>query len=389
MKQRIAIAGAGPVGLATALCLARAGHEVRVFEKRDALSTASRASTFHPPTLDMLAHLGVLDAVAGLGVRIDEIRYYRCNTGQPELAARFPYTLLDGGTAHPWRMHLEQSSLTPVLLAALAREPGARVEFDAAIEGFEEHTGAIEVAVRRNGGVVRETFGWLVGADGSKSTVREQAGIAFEGEDHEKRVLRVMTPLDLRTLIPELSGIAYLYNDGDSVSLLRMREVWRVIIRLATAITDDAALGADFLRAELARFLPIKGDLPVRSKDIYSTSRRIAARFRRGRVLLAGDAAHVTNTRGGMNMNCGLHDAWTLGRTFTGVRDPRVLDALLDTWARNRRALATDELIPRTDRSVGGGATFFAAVEASARDPLLAREFVRDAAMLDIAPSFA
>jgi hypothetical protein len=71
------------------------------------------------------------------------------------------------------------------------------------------------------------------------------------------------------------------------------------------------------------------------------------------------------------------------------VRDPRVLDALLDTWARTRRALATDELIPRTDRSVGGGATFFAAVEASARDPLLAREFVRDAAMLDIAPSFA
>ncbi len=389
MKQRIAIAGAGPVGLTAALCLARAGHEVRVFEKRPELNTASRASTFHPPTLDMLARLGVLDEVAGQGVRINEIRYYRCNTGRPELAARFPFSLLEGSTAHPWRMHLEQSRLTPALLAALQREPGARVEFNAGVEGFRDHDGAIEVKVRRDGGVGTETFGWLVGADGARSSVRDAAGISFDGEEYEKRVLRVMTPLDLRTVIPQLSGIAYLYNDNDSISLLRMAEVWRVIIRLSPKLSDETALGENFLRTELARFLPLKEDLPVRSKDIYSTSQRIAATYHRGRVLLVGDAAHVTNTRGGMNMNCGLHDAWTLGQTFTGIHDQRTLDGLLESWARTRRAVVTEELIPRTDRLVGGGAMFFASVEASARQESMALDFVRDAAMIDIAPSFA
>jgi len=389
MKQRIAVAGAGPVGLTVALCLARAGHEVRVFEKRAALNTASRASTFHPPTLDMLACLGVLGPLESQGVRVNEIRYYRCNTGRPELAARFPYALLEGATRHPWRMHLEQSRLTPALLAALETEPDARVEFNAAVEGFTEHAGAIDVKVRRAGGTSAETFNWLIAADGAHSEVREAADIPFEGEEYEKRVLRVMTPLDLASVIPQLSGIAYLYNDNDSISLLQMPDVWRVIIRLSPAISDETALGADFLRAELARYLALKEALPVRSKDIYTTSQRIAAHYRRGRVLLAGDAAHVTNTRGGMNMNCGLHDAWTLGQTFAGIRDPLALDGLLESWARARRALAINELIPRTDRSVGGGATFFASVEASARDEALAREFVRDAAMLDIAPSFA
>jgi 2-polyprenyl-6-methoxyphenol hydroxylase-like FAD-dependent oxidoreductase len=144
MKQRIAVAGAGPVGLTVALCLARAGHEVRVFEKRAALNTASRASTFHPPTLDMLARLGVLGPLESQGVRVNEIRYYRCNIGRSELAARFPYALLEGAARHPWRMHLEQSRLTPALLAALETEPDARVEFNAAVEGFTEHAGAID-----------------------------------------------------------------------------------------------------------------------------------------------------------------------------------------------------------------------------------------------------
>jgi 2-polyprenyl-6-methoxyphenol hydroxylase-like FAD-dependent oxidoreductase len=385
MKQRIAIAGAGPVGLAAALCLARAGHEVRVFEKRDSLPVASRASTFHAPTLDMLAALGVLEEVAPLGRRVDEIHYYRCNTGRPELAARFPFRLLAGQTGHPWRMHLEQALLTPALLRALGREAGARVEFNAAIIGAEERRNGLEVVVQRGGGHAGESFDWLIGADGAKSAVRESRQIAFDGGDYEKRVLRLMTRRDLREVIPGLSGIAYLYNDSDSVSLLEMREVWRVILRLPASVGDEEAMSPAWRNRELARFLPLGGELPLVSTDVYRTSQRIAAHYRHGRVLLAGDAAHLTNTRGGMNMNCGLHDAWTLGEAFRAAD----LDASLGQWARARRAVAIDELIPRTDRSVGGGATWFAAVEAAARDPERAKAFVRDAAMLDIAPAIA
>ena len=384
MKQRIAVVGAGPVGLLAALALARAGHEVRVFEKRAALSTASRASTFHPPTLDLLDRLGVLAAVAPLGKRIDTIDYYRSNTGRPELAARFRFDCLEGITAHPWRMHLEQSKLTPVLLHAVLAEPGVRVEFGAAVEGFTEHDDSLEVTVRRAHGSSHETFGWLVGADGANSAVRAAAGIAFEGEDYAKRILRIMTPLDLRTVIPGMAGIAYVYNDVDSISLLEMPQVWRIIIRLAPAIGDDEAQEPAFYLREIRRFLPLAHELPAPAIDIYRTSQRIAAVYRKGRVLLAGDAAHVTNTRGGMNMNCGLHDAWTLGEAFAA----HSIEAGLDIWTSSRRAVATDKLIPRTDRSVEGGVTFLASIEASARKPERALLFVRDAAMIDIAPAY-
>lgn len=384
MKQRIAIAGAGPVGLTAALCLARAGHEVRVFEKRETLSTASRASTFHAPTLDLLDCLGILAEVEPLGRRIEAIDYYRCVKGRPALAARFPFHLLEGLTAHPYRMHLEQSLLTPALAAALVREGDARIEFGAEVAGVEQGRGSVEVLVRRGGHESRETFGWLVGADGAHSAVREAACIPFDGDDYAKRVLRIMTPLDLRTLIPDLAGIAYLYDDADSLSLLEMTDVWRVILRLSPSMSDEAAQDPAWLQRELRRFLPLTADLPARSIDIYRTSQRVATEWLRGRVLLLGDAAHVTNTRGGMNMNCGLHDAWTLGQAFAA----RELDVAVELWANRRRAVVTDKLLPRTDRSVQGGATFFASVEASARDPQRARRYVRDAAMIDIAPAY-
>ena len=384
MKQRIAVAGAGPVGLTAALCLARAGHEVRVFEKREALSTASRASTFHAPTLDLLDRLGILGRVEPLGRRIEAIDYYRCVHGRASLAARFPFALLEGLTAHPYRLHLEQSLLTPALLEALGAERGARVEFGADIAGVEQRDGSVEVLVRRGDLETRETFGWLVGADGAHSAVREAACIPFEGDDYAKRVLRIMTPLDLRSLIPDLAGIAYLYDDADSLSLLEMTDVWRVILRLAPSMSDEAALDPAWLQRELRRFLPLQGDLPARSIDIYRTSQRVATEWQRGRVLLLGDAAHVTNTRGGMNMNCGLHDAWTLGEAF-GARE---IDLAIESWANQRRDVVRNKLLPRTDRSVQGGATFFASVEASARDPQRARRYVRDAAMIDIAPAY-
>lgn len=384
MKQRVAIAGAGPVGLTAALCLARAGHEVRVFEKAAALPTTPRAFALHPPTLDLLERLGILADVEPLGRRVNEIDYYRCNTGRPERVARFGFNLLAGFTGHPYRMHLEQSLLTPALLEALNREPGARVEFGAEVTGFKEIPDGVEVPVRRAGATQGETFSYLLGADGAKSTVRAAAGLAFDGEDHERRLLRIMTPLDMRSIIPGLAGVSYLYNDVDSISLLEMRDVWRVIIRVPPKTCDEEAREPTFLRRELRRFFPLEGDLPASAIDIYGTSQRVAETMWRGRVLLAGDAAHLTSTRGDMNMNCGLHDAWALGEAFTA----KSLRAGLDTWTSSRRAAIVDQLIPLAERANRGGAMFLASIEASARKSAEARRFVREAAMIDLAPSF-
>ena len=382
MAERIAVAGAGPVGLCAALLLARHGHEVTVFEKREELSPASRASTFHPPTLDLLDRLGVLSEAEPLGRRIDEIHYYRCLLGRPTLAACFPMSLLAGSTQHPYRLHLEQALMTPLLLRALGACVRARVVFDAEVTALHQHDGVVDVVVRGGGALKPHRFDRLIGADGAHSAVRTAAGLAFDGVDYEKRVLRVMTPLDLRQWVPGLAGISYLYDGADSISLLEMRHVWRIIIRLPASISDEAALNPAFIARETARFLPLGEPLPIVSTDIYRTSQRVASAYGAGRVLLAGDAAHVTNTRGGMNMNCGLHDAWALAQAFAQA-DP---NAALTRYAAERRAVVMQELIPHTDRLVDGGASWLAAVERISRDPERTDAFLRSAAMVDIAP---
>ena len=385
MNQRVIVVGAGPVGLATALTLATRGVAVQVLEKRDGLSQASRASTFHAPTLDMLDDLGVLAPVAALGRRVDEIQYYRCTPGKAVLAARFRLAALAGATRHPYRLHLEQSRLTPLLLDAVLAHPGCAVRFGAEMTGLVQDDQGVTVRVRRGTLIESMRASWLVGADGANSSAREAAGIAFKGEDYDKRVLRVMTTTDLARVIPGLAGISYLHAGDESISLLAMPEVWRMIIRLPAMVDDDTALDYRYIVRQLRSFLPVACDLPLASTDIYRVSQRVASAYRAGRVLLAGDAAHVTNTRGGMNMNCGLHDARVLGGALADAM--RGDATTLDCYARTRRAVATDELIPRTERAVSAGSDRLDELAAIAADPRRAFDFMRRAAMLDIAPA--
>lgn len=385
-QQRIAVVGAGPVGLTAALALAQAGHAVEVFEKRGGLSNLPRAPTLHAPTLDMLAALGVLDRVLPFGRRIDAIDYYLAEVGPPERVARFQFSMLAGVTAHPWRLHLEQHLLTPELADALVTRHDVQVRFGMEVVGVTGDD--YGVALRLNSGTrtLTREFDWLVGADGAYSVVREAAGIDFTGEDYEKRMLRLIARDDLRRLIPDMAGVSYVYREGESISLLEMAGAWRVILRLTPDIDDATALAPGFAEAAMRRMLLSCTSLDVRLRDIYSARRRVAATFRRGRILLAGDAAHLTNTRGGMNLNCGMHDAWALAQAFRRGVDAGSLASAVATWAAVRRSVVADTLVPRTDRVVEGGLTYLASVEASARHPDLALAFLRDAAMIDVAP---
>jgi len=380
-RDHVIVAGAGPVGLTAALLTADAGIPVTVVEKRPELSAASKASTFHPPTLAILHHLRVLDAVRDRGEVVRRLQYRSATDG---IFAEFSLDALRGETAFPYRLHLEQAQVTPLLLDRLRLHAHARVLFDAELLDVAPQSDGVTARIRHRG--IDETIaaGYLVGADGSRSDVRRALGVAFDGEDYPDKILRVMTGDDLDRLLPGIAPVTYLFNGGKSVSFLRMRDCWRIILRVAKEVDDATALAPDWILARLREVIPHCERLPaVAMKDIYGVSRRVAASYRAGRVVLAGDSAHVTNTRGGMNMNCGLHDAFAIATAIVRAlrgEGPAVVAAAAD----ERRRVATEMLIPRTDRNVAGGQAWLDQVRAMAADPAQALAYLRTTAMLDM-----
>jgi 2-polyprenyl-6-methoxyphenol hydroxylase-like FAD-dependent oxidoreductase len=381
--NEVLIAGAGPVGLTAALALAEAGVAVTVAEKRPALSAASRASTFHPPTLAILDRLHVLDEVHHRGQVADRVQYRTPTDG---IFAEFALSALEGETAFPYRLHLEQAQVTPIILERLRRHRHARVLFDAEVQQVTQRGPRVVVRVRHGAGHETLDGDYLIAADGSRSDVRNALGIGFEGEDYPDKILRVMTTDDLDALLPGIAPVTYLWNGAKSVSFLRMPDCWRIILRVPREVDDAQALDPDWILARLREVMPHIDRLPaVLMKDVYGVSKRVATRYRDGRVLLAGDSAHVTNTRGGMNMNCGIHDAYALTRSIVEAKgsDPRIVEGASD----ERRRVATQMLIPRTDRNVAGGDAWLSQVREMADDRVKAVSHLRTTAMLDMAPA--
>ncbi|MFE0646877.1 FAD-dependent oxidoreductase, partial [Streptomyces sp. NPDC058877] len=170
-RRPVVVVGAGPVGLTTALVLAQGGVPVTVLESGPALSTASRASTFHPATLDLLDELGVASALRAAGREVHEIQWRDL---AQRVLHRMGYDALAGRTDHPYRVHVEQSRLTPLLLAALEVHPHAEVCFSTTVFDVRPR-GDDVVRLWTDGPDGLRTpldAGYVVAADGSRSAVR-------------------------------------------------------------------------------------------------------------------------------------------------------------------------------------------------------------------------
>lgn len=381
MSARVIVAGAGPVGLTAALALAQAGVPVTLVEKRAALNTASKASTFHPPTIEILDRMGVADVLHDEGQRVERIQY---RTAQGGVFAEFALNLLADDTPFPLRIHLEQSRLTPVMLARLTQHPTAEIRFDTEAIGVEGSSGGITLVVRGPRGTERIAGAYLIAADGARSQVRAALGIAFDGEDYGHRVLRLMTDEDLTRRLPGLAPISYLHNGDRSASFLKMPDCWRIILRVPAEVDDAMALDEAWILDRLRDASPGWDRVPrTIHKDVFGASKRLAATYCVGRVVLAGDAAHLTNTRGGMNMNAGIHDADAIARAVAEALGRGDAD-IVARAAEERRRIAAELLIPRTDRTVMGGPDWLAHIRATAADPAAARAYLLTSAMLDM-----
>lgn len=332
----VIVVGAGPAGLVAGVLLARSGVDVTVLEADDRFPTEGRASTFHPPTLEMLEELGAARLIE-LGLQAPTFQYRR--RADESLIAEFDLGLLAGETPYPYRLQCEQSLLTPILAEELARA-GGELRFGARVRRVVSH-GEDRVAVHVDvemGETERLDARWVIGADGSHSVVRRDLGITFDGRTVPELFLVISTVEDLRARIPGLSYVNYVVDPVRWYVLLRTQAVWRVLVPLHYG--EQSAGGPELgvvARRQLDEIGEWGAGLPFIGQGVYRVHQRVASRFAQGRCLIIGDAAHLNNPLGGMGMNAAIHDAYFLARRLREVLGERAEAEQLSDLLASRR----------------------------------------------------
>lgn len=337
----VLIAGAGPVGLVAAASLVRAGIPVQVLESGPGISDEMRASTFHAPTLDMLDELGAAKDMIRQGIIGPRVQYRKRDHS---LIAEFDFGLLADVTRHPYRLQCEQFKLTRILHGLLTGNPLYQIRFNSAVASVRDE-GDHVVAELEDG--TRLTGSYVIGADGARSAVRKSAGIAFNGFTWPERFLVLSTEFDFASIIPGLADVSYYADPEEWFFLLRVPGVWRAMFPVKAEVTEDEVMTPEFARARFARVVEGGGDYPIKHTTLYRVHQRVAETFRKGRILLAGDAAHINNPLGGMGLNGGVHDAVNLVEKLVQVIRGEADEALLDRYDRQRRGI-TEEVVQRT-----------------------------------------
>ncbi|MDE0727283.1 MAG: NAD(P)/FAD-dependent oxidoreductase, partial [Alphaproteobacteria bacterium] len=224
--DRILIAGAGPVGLSAAAYLTRAGIPVTIFEAEAQLPENLRASTFHPPTLDMLAPYGATKSLIDQGLVAPKFQFRGRDEG---CLAEFDFSLLRDETAHPFRVQCEQFKLNHLLHAWLLAQGGAEIHFNHAITGLRQDDHGVTAEVMTPDGEESFDGRWLIGAEGANSVVRQALDIPFEGFTWDERFLVVSTPFDFATAMPDLTHVNYFADPAQWFFLLKVPGLWRTM----------------------------------------------------------------------------------------------------------------------------------------------------------------
>lgn len=339
ITEPVIIAGAGPVGCTAALRLAQAGIPVMLLEGLSALPETLRASTFHPPSIDMIDELGLADQLIQQGLVCRHYQYRDRRSGE---IAEFDLELLRGLTRHPYRLQCEQWKYTRLVWRELQEQhtTHASCHFDRAVKGVHQSADGVEVLVWDRGVEKILRGSWLIACDGADSTIRKALAIEFEGFTYPEKFLVASTPFPLETKFERLSPVNYISDPDEWLVLLRTPTLWRVLIPTDSAIEDDARWLSDaWIQERLHHMAPHEHAYEIVHRTIYRVHQRVAKTWRRGRVLLAGDAAHINNPLGGMGMNGGIHDAWNLAEKLIQIHAGAHDDSLLDRYDRQRRGV--------------------------------------------------
>ena len=242
--DRVLIVGAGPVGLIAATHLTDAGIPVLVIESHHELPMDLRASTFHPPTLDMLDRYGVADTCIEQGLICREWQFRDRKEG---VVATFDLGRLEGATRHPYRLQCEQWKLTRLLRARMEAGGLGEIRYDLSAAGLRQDDDGVTLTAATPDGARTELRGrYLIAADGARSVVRKALGIDFAGETIPEIFLSLSTTHKFEHSMPDLASIAYISDPDEWLVLLRTPSLrrWRVLLPTDPALSDADTVAA-------------------------------------------------------------------------------------------------------------------------------------------------
>ena len=386
-KPRIIIAGGGPVGVVSALACAQHGYPVTLLEAEDKIDDNPRAATTHPSTLELIARVGLIDQFIREGLVARFFQFW--DKPSRTKIVEFDHDMLRDETPYPFVVQTEQHKLAKMGIERLRTFPDAEVRFSSRAITVDQDADGAMVTIEGPHGT--ETFHgeYVIGADGGRSSMRKALEIEFEGFTWPERFLVLTTVDDFQKLLTGCCYRNYLADPDEWTNLFKVagddgEGRWRAVFPTRMQETDEEALGDDSTYSRLQRVFPMDRQYNVVHRNLYKVHQRVAATFRRGRVFLAGDSAHVNNSVGGLGLNGGIHDAMELVDTLHQVITKQASEGLLDRYTRRRRTMNIEFVQEQTilnkkrleERDPEARQARFDELRAIAEDPHKHKEFL-------------
>lgn len=337
LKPEVLIVGAGPAGLASAIGLARHGIDFIIVDALPEAQNTSRAAVIHAATLETLDELGVADTLVSQGIQVPHFRI----RDRDDVLLHADFSQLPG--PRKYALMIPQDESERILIERL-RDADHEVMRPTRFLSLRREADGIRAECADAEGILEIEARLLIGADGERSAVRGQAGVAFPGATYGSFMLA-----DVRMEWPiEREEVSLFFSDDGLLVVAPMsKSRYRVVAQLQDAPASPSVANVQqVIDSRGPRSGAIVRELLWGSR--FRVHHKIADRFQDGRVFLVGDAAHVHSPAGGQGMNLGLRDAWALAEAIAGALRHGDGHAL-DTYAEERRRAAA-KVLRMTDR---------------------------------------
>jgi 3-(3-hydroxy-phenyl)propionate hydroxylase len=358
---------------------------VTLLEAQERVDDSPRASTTQPPTLEILAELGLIDEYIAQGLVARSFQFWDRPTLR--LIAEFDFERLRGDTAYPYVVQTEQHKLALMGIAHLRSMPNAKVLMGRRLTGLSQNADGVKIEAEHG----EFAADYVIGCDGGRSAVRKSLDIEFEGFTWPERFLVITTKFDFAAAL----GCCfrnYMAGPEEWTNLFKvagddLTGRWRAVFNTRQDESDEEALSDDSVRARLARIYVPETGRDYLHLNLYNVHQRVARQFRKGRVFLCGDAAHVNNPIGGLGLNSGIHEAWHLANLlsrdgadldeYEGKRRPLNIEYVQEQTIANKKRLEEREPAQREQR--------FDELRRMADDPRKHKAFLMRASLLETA----